>query len=249
MSHSFSQKYFNEKFANEGRQEYSYRNFPLEKISGLSNLLVQQRDLCGFNVTIPYKEQIIPFIDEMDSVAEKTGAVNTVQIIRNGKEIYLKGYNTDVYGFTRSLKEWFSALHAEFPRQALVLGTGGASKAVVYALRCLNITVRLISRKEGRYIYKTYDQLNAADMVAHSLIVNTTPLGMFPNIDECPELPYLYLTKKHYLYDLIYNPEVTLLMRKSSKMGASVHNGERMLQLQADKAWEIWNANHPFTTI
>ena len=240
LSHSFSQRYFTEKFANEGYQGYSYRNFPLENIGELNQLLEQQRYLCGFNVTIPYKEQIIPFIDEMDTVAEKTGAVNTVQIIRNGYEIYLKGYNTDVYGFSRSLEEWFTALDAELPRQALVLGTGGASKAVVYALRCLNIAAHLVSRREGGDIYRTYNYLTDTDMAAHSLIINTTPLGMFPNTGECPVIPYMYVTKNHYLYDLVYNPEETLFMRKSREKGAFVHNGERMLHLQADKAWELW---------
>ena len=241
LSHSFSQRYFTEKFAKEGYQGYFYRNFPLENIGELTNLLVQQRDLCGFNVTIPYKEQIIPFLDEMDAVAEKTGAVNTVQVIRNGKDIYLKGYNTDVYGFSQSLKEWFAALHAELPRHALVLGAGGASKAVEYALCCLNIAAHLVSRHEGENIYRTYTQLTDADMAAHPLVINTTPLGMFPNTDECPAIPYLYVTEKHHLYDLVYNPEETLFMRKGREMGAFVHNGKRMLHLQADKAWEVWN--------
>jgi len=243
LSHSFSQGYFTEKFAKERCIGYSYRNFPLENIGELSNLLVQQPDLYGFNVTIPYKEQIISFLDEMDVVAEKTGAVNTVQVACKGKERYLKGYNTDVYGFSRSLEEWFAALDVELPRQALALGTGGASKAVVCALRCLNISVQLVSRKEGRDIYKTYNQLNAADIAACPLVINTTPLGMYPNTGECPVIPYQYLTEKHYLYDLVYNPEETLFMSKGREMGAFVHNGERMLYLQADKAWEIWN-NH-----
>ena len=241
LSHSFSQKYFTEKFEKEGRDGYSYRMFPIRNIGDLRNLPEQYPDFQGFNVTIPYKEQIIPYMDEMDTVAEKTGAVNTVQVIRRGRDICLKGYNTDVYGFSRSLKEWFTALDADFPRQALVLGTGGASKAVVYALRCLNITVHLVSRKEGENIYKTYDQLNAADMAAHPLIINTTPVGMFPNTEACPAIPYMYVTDIHYLYDLVYNPEETLLMRKGREMGAVVHNGERMLHLQADKAWEIWS--------
>ena len=240
LSHSFSQRYFTEKFAKEGYQGFSYMNFPLENIGELPHLLEQYPDLYGFNVTIPYKEQIIPFLNEMDAVAEKTGAVNTVRVEHNGKDIYLKGYNTDVYGFSRSLEEWFAALDVELPRQALVLGAGGASKAVACALRKLNITVRLVSRKEGRDIYKTYGQLNAADMAAHPLMINTTPLGMFPDTGECPAIPYQYLTEKHYLYDVVYNPEETLLMRKGLEMGASVYNGERMLHLQADKAWEIW---------
>ena len=205
----------------------------------LYQLIEQQPDLRGFNVTIPYKEHIIPFMNELDAVAEKTGAVNTVQVVRKGKDIYLKGYNTDVYGFSRSLEEWFRVSGFKF--QALVLGTGGASKAVVCALSGLGADVHLVSRHDGKGIYKTYDRLNADDMAAHHLIINTTPLGMFPNIDDYPAIPYQYLTENHYLYDLVYNPEETLFMRKGLAMGASVKNGERMLHLQADKAWEIWN--------
>ena len=240
LSHSFSQKYFTEKFANEGYQGYSYRNFPLSSIQKLPDLLKQQSDLRGFNVTIPYKEQIIPLMDEMDSIAMKTGAVNTVQIMRNGDKIFLKGYNTDTYGFRQSLEECFTACGMELPRQALILGSGGASKAVVYALSQLGINAHLVSRKEGRNIYKTYQQLDTGDMAAHSLIVHTTPLGMYPETDASPPIPYQYLTEKHLLYDLIYNPEETLFMRKGREAGAAVHNGRQMLHLQADKAWEIW---------
>ena len=241
LSHSFSQKYFSEKFAKEGLVGYSYRNFPISSIADLYQLLEQFPDLHGFNVTIPYKEKIIPFIDEMDVIAGKIGSVNTVQVMRNGKDIYLKGYNTDVYGFSRSLEEWLTACNEKLPPQALVLGTGGASKAVIHALSRFNMVVHPVSRREGRNVNKTYDQLDATDIAAHPLIVNTTPLGMFPNIGECPAIPYQYLSEKHFLYDLIYNPEVTVFMRKGLERGASVHNGERMLHLQADKAWEIWN--------
>ena len=237
LSHSFSQRYFSEKFIKEGYEGCSYMNFPLFDISALQSLLEQEKDLRGFNVTIPYKEKIIPFIDEMDSVAVKAGAVNTVRVIRNGGDVYLKGYNTDVYGFSRSLEEWFISLHADLPEKALILGSGGASKAVACALQDMNITTTTVSRKTG----KTYEQLNAADIAAHPLIINTTPLGMLPNVSECPDIPYQYLTENHYLYDLVYNPPQTLFMRKGLNSGASVCNGERMLQLQADKAWEIWS--------
>jgi shikimate dehydrogenase len=243
LSHSFSQRYFTEKFANGGYGGYSYRNFPIGTIRELCDLLEQQPDLRGFNVTIPYKEQIIPFMDEMDGIAERIGAVNTVQVARNGKDVYLKGYNTDVYGFSRSLEEWFTARDAELPRQALVLGTGGASKAVACALFGLDIVIHTVSRKEGKDVYKTYGQLDADDMAAHTLIVNTTPLGMYPGIGEYPPIPYQYLTEKHSLYDLVYNPGETMFMRKGRNAGAAVHNGERMLHLQADKAWDIWLGN------
>ena len=245
LSHSFSQKYFTEKFTKEGCTDYLYMNFPIADIREVHSLLEQQPDLRGFNVTIPYKEQIIPFLDEMDSIAKETGAVNTVQIVRNVKSIHLKGYNTDVYGFSRSLEEWFRVSGfgykvSGFKFRALVLGTGGAAKAVVCALSRLGVVANLVSRREGRGVYKTYDQLTNNDMDAHPLIVNTTPLGMFPNIDGCPEIPYQFLTEKHFLYDLVYNPEETLFMRKGLEMGSDVHNGGRMLHLQADKAWEIW---------
>jgi len=241
LSHSFSQKYFSEKFVRDGLVGYSYNIFPISSIADLYQLLEQFPNLRGINVTIPYKEQIIPFMDEMDILAEKTGAVNTVQVMRNGKEIYLKGYNTDVYGFSRSLEEWFTACNAELPSRALVLGTGGASKAVAYSLSCLGMVVHLVSRRKDVNVYKTYDQLDVVDVDTHRLIVNTTPLGMFPNTGECPAIPYSYLTEKHYLFDLVYNPKETLFMKKGVDVGASVYNGERMLHLQADKAWEIWN--------
>jgi shikimate dehydrogenase len=241
LSHSFSQKYFSEKFTKEGLIGYSYKNFPIDHIQDLHHILAQYPDLQGFNVTIPYKQQIIPYIDELDSVAANIGAVNTVQIIRNRNDVHLKGFNTDVYGFSRSLEEWFAACDTKFPLQALVLGTGGASKAVVHALSHFDAVVHLVSRRAGSNIFKTYEQLNDDDIAAHPLIVNTTPLGMFPNTGECPAIPYQYLTEKHFLYDLVYHPEETLFMHKGLEMDAWVHNGERMLHLQADRAWEIWN--------
>ncbi len=243
LSHSFSQRYFTDMFVSEGLLNYSYRNFPISNIRELPDIISKNTALQGFNVTIPYKEQIIPYIDELDHVATKVGAVNTVQVIRNGGKNYLKGYNTDVYGFSSSLEEWISLRGVQLPKQALVLGTGGASKAVAYALFRLNIEVHFISRNAGTNIYKTYEKLEAADMSAHQLIVNTSPVGMFPAVDQCPDIPYQHLNGNHFLYDLIYNPEETLFMRKGKEMGAAARNGERMLYLQADKAWEIWQGN------
>ena len=242
LSHSFSEKYFSEKFEKEELKWHSYKNFPIADIAYLEQLLDEFPELHGFNVTIPFKKQIISFLDEMDDVAENVGAVNTVQIIRSEMDPYLIGYNTDVYGFSQSLKEWFTTCNADLPRRALVLGTGGASEAVKYSLSGLGMVVHSVSRYAYQDVYKTYDQLNAADIADHLLIVNTSPLGMYPNTDECPAIPYQFLTKKHHLYDLIYNPEKTLFMQKGIERGASVLNGERMLHLQADKAWEIWNS-------
>ncbi len=243
LSHSFSQRYFTDKFVQEGLTHCTYKNFPINHIGELNNLLGQHQDLCGFNVTIPYKEQIIPYIDELDNISTEIGAVNTIQILRSGTEIQLKGYNTDVYGFSRSLEEWFTAYDRPLPKQALVLGTGGASKAVALALYRLDVDVHLVSRNTGTNVYKAYGQLNAEDIASHHLIVNTSPLGMYPNISESPNIPYQYLTEQHFLYDLVYNPEETLFMSKGKEMGAVAHNGERMLHLQADEAWEIWQGN------
>jgi len=240
LSHSFSQRYFTEKFEIEKREGCFYQNFPIENISDIRNLLEQQPDLRGFNVTFPYKEKIIPYLDEIDAIAENIGAVNTVRVTREDSGIRLKGYNTDVYGFIRSLEEWFAAIAAKLPRQALILGSGGASKAVSYGLNSLNVMTNVVSRKKGSGIYKTYDQLTAADIAAHILIINSTPLGMFPRIDECPAIQYQYFDEKHYLYDLVYNPSETLFMRRGREKGALAHNGERMLHLQADEAWKIW---------
>jgi len=241
LSHSFSQKYFTEKFAQEGRGGFCYKNFPISCIEEIDRLLAEQPDLQGFNVTIPYKEKIIPFIGEMDALSAKTGAVNTVKVIRNGNNIRLKGYNTDVYGFSRSLEEWFVTLNHDLPSQALVLGTGGASKAVVCALSNLGIHSNLVSRREGGAALLKYEDLTAADVGAHRLIINTTPLGMYPNVDHYPLIPYSYLTPEHYLFDLVYNPPTTMFMNKGLANGAYACNGERMLHLQADRAWEIWN--------
>ena len=243
LSHSFSQKYFTDRFASENMPGYSYKNFPISDIRELPELLLNHPTLQGFNVTIPYKEQIIPYLDEMDSIATEIGAVNTVQVMRGDNKIHLTGYNTDVYGFSSSIEKWFKMNGTTLPEQALILGTGGASKAVAYALSHFEVKIHFVSRTGGANVYKTYDQLNTADMKAHRLIVNTSPVGMFPATDQCPDIPYSYLDETHFLYDLIYNPYETLFMRKGKEAGAVVHNGELMLRLQADKAWEIWQGN------
>jgi shikimate dehydrogenase len=243
LSHSFSPAYFAGKFAGEGLVGYSYRSFPMEDISQIRRFIERQPDLCGLNVTIPYKERIIPYLDELDAEAGQIEAVNTVVISRRGKEVFLKGYNTDIYGFTQSLKDWLSGLGASLPEQAFVLGTGGASKAVAYGLRSMAVQVHFISRNAGAGVYKTYEQLNRTDMEEHRLIVNASPLGMYPDTGRCPDIPYQYLSKNHLLYDLVYNPEETLFMKKGQEAKTAVTNGKRMLFLQADKAWEIWQNN------
>jgi shikimate dehydrogenase len=241
LSHSFSQRYFSEKFSREGLP-HSYHNFPIENIGLVGQLSDNHPDLAGFNVTIPYKQQIIPYLSTVEEVALAVGAVNTVRVVRADAGISLYGYNSDVYGFRRSLEEAYQACHTPYPEKALVLGTGGASKAVIWVLRQLHIEPHLVSRNPAAGIYKTYSELPHSDIDEHLLIVNTTPLGMYPDTNACPDIPYSRLTSRHVLFDLIYNPAMTLFLQKGSEQGAFTVNGEKMLWYQAEKSWEIWNA-------
>ncbi|GAB7089311.1 shikimate dehydrogenase family protein [Marinifilum fragile] len=235
LGHSFSKKYFEEKF-NELNIEAEFLNFELPSIQDLPKTLDENNRLKGFCVTIPYKEEVIPFLDEIDPLAAKLGAVNSVQIIKNGDKIKLKGFNTDIYGFQESLKEFIG----ESRPKALILGTGGASKAVAGGLEDLGIEYRFVSRsaKENQF---TYEQLTQEIIEDYKLIVNCSPLGTFPKEDTCPDIPYQHLSKEHFLYDLVYNPAETLFMKKGAEQGAKTHNGLKMLHLQAEKNWEIWN--------
>lgn len=239
LSHSFSQGYFSEKFTQEGLS-HSYLNFPIENIGKLQDLLRENADLAGFNVTIPYKEQIIPYLDKIENDSLEIGAVNTVRIFPGNGKPFLCGYNTDVFGFRRSLEDCY-ANQQEYPEKALVLGTGGAAKAVAWVLRKMNIEPRLISRHPSKNVYKTYADLNGEDIRRHLLIVNTTPLGMYPRTDAFADIPYRHLTKHHLLFDLVYNPAFTMFLQLGKKQGCNTCNGEKMLRLQADRAWEIWN--------
>lgn len=233
LSHSFSKKYFEEKFKRENINAV-YENFELNDISQVEGLFSIHSNLCGLNVTIPYKEQIIPYLDEIDEQAQKIGAVNTIYI---DKEIgKMKGYNTDVYGFKQSLKPFLENQH----QRALILGTGGASKAVAYVLNELGITTAFVSRTLQLENQLSYDELNENILASFLLIVNTTPLGTFPNVDEKPTINYDAITPNHLLYDLVYNPAETSFLKEGKKRGALTINGEQMLQLQAEKAWEIW---------
>lgn len=238
LSHSFSRRYFNEKFRREGLEGYYYELFPLRAIAEFPALIGGLPHLCGLNVTIPYKQQVMAYLDELDAGAAAVGAVNTIKV----KEGRLTGYNTDVFGFEQSLRPFLEENGAAGPGlQALVLGAGGAAKAVAYVLQRLDIAYRLVSRTEkpGQLIYR---ELNETQMQKCRLIVNTTPLGMSPNVESCPEIPYQHLGPQHLLYDLAYNPEETLFMARGKQRGAAVHNGLAMLYLQAEKAWEIWNS-------
>lgn len=239
LGHSFSAKYFTEKFSME-HIENSYRLFPLSSINEFEKLLISQPTLEGLNVTIPYKEKVIPYLDTVSPDATAIGAVNVIKIShdKTGRIAHLSGYNTDWMGFSLSL----IPLLTQNIRSALVLGTGGASKAVVYALEKLGISVQLVSRtkKEGCI---TYSEITKDIIASHLLIVNTTPLGTFPDIYTYPDIPYDYLTDKHLCYDLVYNPAVTEFLSKSMKYKAKVKNGLEMLHKQAELSWKIWNGH------
>ena len=235
LSHSFSPSYFKEKFERENITDYQYDLFETIDLIQFVEDCKQKENLVGFNITIPYKEMIVPFLDGISNEASYIGAVNTVKVI-DGK---LHGFNTDVFGFLQSLQPLLKDYHTK----ALILGTGGAAKAVKFGLKSLNIAPLLVSRYKQRGQI-TYDQLNKNFIENYKLIINTTPLGMHPNIDKSPAIPYEFLTDQHVCYDLIYNPETTQFMEKAKAQGAVVKNGLEMLQLQADKSWEIWTADN-----
>lgn len=235
LGHSFSKSYFNEKFQSE-HISAEYRNFEIPDISLVKELVAAQPDLRGLNVTIPYKESVIKYLDDLDEKAARIGAVNVIKFIRKKNGVRLVGYNSDIVGFKNSIEP----LLPYGSTDALVLGTGGASKAVCCALRDLNITPVYVSRvsKTGQLVYK---DLDAHLMSKHKIIVNTTPLGMYPKVDFCPDIPYDLIAPGTLVYDVIYNPEETLFMKKAKLKGAVVKNGLEMLLLQAEEAWRIWN--------
>lgn len=235
LGHSFSKKYFSEKFAREGRSDCQFELYEFSQVTDFSNLILQEKALEGLSVTIPYKEQIIPFLDALDPACKRIGAVNCIRI-RDGKKV---GFNTDYLGFKQSLQAW---LGDSIP-SALVLGTGGASKAVQQALRDLGVSYRVVSRskQEGQLTYQDLSE-NKAWLENHPLIINTTPLGTFPQVEGIPELPLEQLNESHLVYDLVYNPPITRLMRECMDRGGKAKNGQDMLELQAEAAWSIWNS-------
>ncbi|UCG28187.1 MAG: shikimate dehydrogenase [Bacteroidales bacterium] len=237
LTHSFSKNYFENKFRKESIDNAVYENFPLESIELLPGLLNHNPSLKGLNVTIPYKESVLGYLDHLDNTASKIGAVNTIKVQRDNNNILLSGYNTDEYGFRKSLRPYLKTGH----RKALILGTGGAAKAVKYVLEEMGIPYVSVSRKTGNSCYLHYSSLDREIVQAHQLIINTTPLGMYPDVEGCPDIPYKDLTPKHLLFDLVYNPETTQFMQKGQEAGAVTLNGKRMLEYQAEKAWEIWN--------
>ncbi len=235
LSHSFSKRYFSEKFAREGIEGAAYELFPIPEIGDLPQLLDRHPDLRGLNVTIPYKEAVIPFLDRLDEEAAAVGAVNTIRIDASG----LTGFNTDVYGFEQSLRAFLDDQQATVDR-ALILGTGGAAKAVAYVLQKMGIGFFFVSRRPADDRL-TYEQLDARVLEKHRLIINTTPLGMAPRTDSRPALPYERLGAGHLLYDLVYNPERTRFLEQGAQHGCPGMNGLEMLYLQAERAWAIWN--------
>ncbi|WP_111309552.1 shikimate dehydrogenase family protein [Confluentibacter sediminis] len=234
ISYSFSRTYFKSKFEKEGILDVSYENFDIEDISLFPSIIENTYGLKGLNVTIPYKQVVMPYLDDIDEKAKTIGAVNTIKVKKDGKLI---GYNTDCYGFEKSIKPYLTPRH----KKALILGTGGASKAISYVLQELNIEYHYVSRTASEHSHFTYNDLNETIIKEFDIVINCTPLGTFPNIDNCPNIPYQAITDKHILYDLIYNPLETKFLKLGKEHSATIINGLKMLELQAEKAWSIWN--------
>ncbi len=237
LSKSFSQKYFTEKFEKETIKA-RYLNFPIASIDEFPELINHHPYIGGLNVTIPYKEKVIQYLDDLDPISKEAGAVNVVKVDwNNPSKPKLIGYNSDIIGFSKSIEPLIKSNH----QKALILGTGGAAKAVGYALKSLNIDYKLVSRTPEGDNQISYHSLNEAIMAEYTIIVNTTPLGMYGNMEAKPEIPYHYCNENHLFYDLVYNPEVTAFLKAGQDQGATIKNGLEMLHLQAEAAWEIWN--------
>lgn len=235
LGHSFSKSYFNEKFENEGINA-EYINFEIPTLDSLPEILASNPELKGLNVTIPYKEKVISYLDSISPEARAIGAVNVIRVDHKGNDTYLKGFNSDVIGFTKSIEPLLERFH----KKALILGTGGASKAVNFGLKSLGLETVFVSRFERPGTIQ-YSQITPDIIQEYNVIVNCTPCGMYPHIDECPQLPYEAMTSKNILYDLLYNPDETLFIEKGAQHGATVKNGLEMLLLQAFASWEFWH--------
>lgn len=238
LGHSFSVNYFNQKFADEGINA-KYINFEIPTIDHIIEVVSSNPELKGLNVTIPYKERVIEFLDQLSPEARAIGAVNVIRVTHDGGKIHMKGFNSDVIGFTQSIEPMLENYH----KKALVLGTGGASKAICYGLKSLGLETVCVSRYE-RPETICYKDITPEVVQEYNVIVNCTPVGMFPKTDQCPKLPYEALTDRNILYDLIYNPNETLFMKKGAERGAQVKNGLEMLLLQAFASWEMWNGEY-----
>lgn len=236
LGHSFSPGYFNEKFQNEGIDAV-YERHEIASISDFPEVVSANPELAGINVTIPYKEKVMEYLDTISPEAMAIGAVNVIKVVHKGKQTVLTGYNSDVIGFSRSIKPLLESHH----KKALILGTGGASKAIDYSLRQLGLETVFVSRSQKANTIQ-YSQITPELLKEYEVIVNCTPCGLAPNFDECPDIPYEALSSNNLLYDLIYNPDETLFLKKGKKQGAVVKNGLEMLLLQAEGSWEIWNS-------
>ena len=235
LTHSFSEKYFGDKFLQEGISGFEYRNYAIRQIRDLGKLIREEPGLIGLNVTIPYKEQVIPFLADLDETARQVEAVNTILIEREGDTVTMTGYNTDVYGFLNSLKPFLDPAHSH----ALILGTGGASKAVGHVLKQLGISGQFVSRKPAAGQLH-YNDICLSIIKKNKLIINTTPLGTNPDTSSFPDIPYDLVSSEHILYDLVYNPAETEFLKLGKNKGATTINGLRMLELQAEASWRIW---------
>jgi shikimate dehydrogenase len=233
ISYSFSRAYFKKKFDMERIKNTSYENFDIDSIDLFPAIINNTENIKGLNVTIPYKQQVIPYLDKINKKAKAIGAVNTIKITKKGKLI---GYNTDCYGFKKSLEPYIKSHH----KKALILGTGGASKAIAFTLDEMGISYGYVSRKLSEGVQFSYDTLTEKDIQNHQIIINSTPLGTFPNVDDCPNIPYQAINKNHILFDVIYNPEETKFLKQGKENLAITINGLNMLKLQAEKAWSIW---------
>ncbi len=233
IDYSFSRAYFTQKFKDLNLDDHEYVNFDFQDIDELYTVLKEQKNIQGFNITIPYKQDVMKFITSIDRNAEAIGAVNTIKFTKDG----LKGFNTDYYGFQKSIEPYLQKHH----KNALIFGTGGASKAIAFVLKELGIDFKFVSRnaKENQF---TYTDLNKDIIEKYTILINCTPLGTFPNVEEKPNIPYQYISTNHLLFDLIYNPDKTAFLLEGESRGAQIKNGDKMLELQAEKSWEIWNS-------
>jgi shikimate dehydrogenase len=235
IEYSFSRGYFTEKFDKLGLKNNKYVNFDIPKIEDFPLIIKEGKPtLGGINVTIPYKEEVMQYLDKLDKTAKKIGAVNTIKLTKRGN---LKGYNSDVVGFEKSIFPLIKKHH----KKALILGTGGASKAIAYALKKNDIKFKFVSRNPKGKKEISYADLTEEVMSKYQVIINSTPVGTSPNTDKCPDIPYQFITEKHLLYDLIYNPEITTFLGKGKEKGATIKNGYQMLELQAEESWRVWN--------
>ena len=234
ISYSFSENYFANKFKDQNITDANYQNFDIQTIEDFDKKVLKTKALAGLNVTIPYKESIIPFLDKLDKKAKKIGAINTIKFTKKGN---LKGYNTDIYGFKKAIKPHLKKQH----KKALILGTGGASKAIAFVLKELNIDFHFVSRQASKKASYTYDALSEQIISDHQIIINCSPVGTFPDITDAPKIPYNGIQDTHILFDLIYNPSETVFLKEGKQKGAKTLNGYDMLVFQAEKSWKIWN--------